>query len=212
MGNKIIILSIGIFFITLSITCKKEKDEGYPSFPLSKNAKGWFSEVQNGSVFFRSNNGLSESYDLRITRNNVLGTFNGKQGLGEEYWLICDPALGDVHFYFRVSNVDNPEHIELDYMDYTNHPRTYWVSQWFLTKDPFNEIKFYCNFQDKTTGLGIRFIGDTIIAQKKYSDIFHNKIIIDTAGTKRAVDEIYLSKSIGLVAYRTQDSIIWFRE
>ncbi len=201
MGSrKIRIFWLGIFMMILLVACKKE-EEGYPTFPLSENAKGWFSGVQNGYVSFRSSNGLSEGYKLEIQRYDILATFNDKQGLGEECRLSMDANLGNQDFSFKLSNADNPEHIEIGYYNWSKNTGAY---HWYLTEYPYKLIRY-----TSSSGgicLGLVYIGDKVINGKKYQDVFINY------SKNNPINEIYLSKSKGLLGYKTQDSIFWYKE
>lgn len=198
MGHKVIILYL-CTFVMFSTACKKDKDDGYPKFLLSENAKGWFSNVQNGNLIFNSSTKLSEGYKVEIKRYTELGTFNGKQGLGEVCRLTMDANLMIQSFYFELSNVDNPEHLEVGYF----WPPTIWVESWYLLDKPYKELRYMSNAGG--SGRGMINIGDTTINNKKYKDIFIQYSNVDP------ILEIYLSKSNGLLGFKTTDLVVWYK-
>jgi hypothetical protein len=192
MGTKKIILSsyVSLCFIAFIFQACKKEDEGYPKFFLSDNAKKWFVSMQEGYLTYRSNTGLTEGYKVEIKKYMQLGTFNGKQGLGEVYKFSMTANLGDQDFSFVLSNVDNPEHLEIG-------------AYWYLIENPSKAFRTTSYTQG--TSLGLYDIGDTLINNQKYQDVYIQYSI------NESIKEMYLSQSKGLLGYKTSNNLTWYK-
>lgn len=215
MGNKVKFV-VGALFLILNTGCIEdlvEEEEKFEYVYFSQNAKGWFARVQNENISFKSTNGLSEVYSFSIVRTTEYGAPRDVVEIGEKYVLSCNPSLGDAEFQFVIANVDGPENIDIRYSEH-NSPISYaYINQMFNIKSPYEELRFYSYILgEQPIGMGLKFIGDTIINKIPYKDVFRNAIQYHSSNIATAVNEIYVSKSLGLVAFKTRDSIIWHRE
>lgn len=198
-----------MFFV---YSCHKQQDSNDRThFLLSEDSRRWFS-IQEDSISVKSNTGLSDIYKVVRYRMEPLTTINGKLGIGESYTIAMDPSLSEYSFNLTVSNENGPETIGITYQAF-NSIGTHLVTQKFLTRAPYSITYFhYVPFEQGASSLGIREIGDTIINKRQYHDIFVNRIDNGIYNEGQAIKEIYISKSIGFIAFTTKSSVMWYRE
>lgn len=204
MGTKVSYILMSLF-CALFIGCSDDRgDTEYAQFPLSEDAKRWFSGVHNERDTFKSTNGLSDVYQITLSKFNPLIHVNGQEGYGEQTIVECIPTLGDDKFGFTVSNSNTDELIQFEYSR---------IKQWFLLNSPYTEVFFDGPYYYQMQQSVLEYIGDTVLNKVQYRDIYRNDLLIEEMpGNVKIAREIYLSKSQGLVAFSVLDSVVWYKK
>lgn len=210
--EKTLVISMMFILLGLLASCKKNEEEKEESFvPLSASARLWFNDVDT-IVYFKSNTGLSDSYKMaKKELQNSIRT-NDVKAMGETINLDIGAALDDYHFVLQISNKDYKEGIYCSYSTYVDDYYNYVTFNMELTA-PYNIItpSYYDPVIIGATIGRLIPVSDTLINNKRYTDIY--SVHIDSkAFSRRAVNDLYISKSKGLVAFITQKDIIWYRE
>lgn len=204
---------ISFFFVCITfVSCECEHHEQF--FPLSTEQKLWFSELNHDSIVkCKSSNGFSEEY-------KIYNKFNGKgqrwTNGGCSEIQICEittiqyySSLATYTFDFEYSTIKSIPEFKAEIR---MGSKEYSTLNFKFPLDQYDQLSYFFYYPYKETqSKGFRKVGDSIINQKIYDDVYQFDLEINITNPLH-ITNLVLSKKKGIIAFQTQNGVIWNME